>query len=72
MAEKNSEVKPYIKPTTVVVRLNVSSSILDFPMGGNSKGTKKKDAWGKGNNFDEEEEETPVGTVESNKSIWDD
>lgn len=72
MAEKNSVVKPYIKPTTVIVRLNVSSSILDYAIIGKSKGSKKSDAWGKGNNFDEEEEETPVGTVGSNKSIWDD
>lgn len=72
MAEKNSVVKPYIKPTTVIVRLNVSSSILDFDMMGRSKGSTKAAAWGKGNNFDEEEEETPVGTVGSNKSLWDD
>lgn len=71
MAEKNSVVKPYIKPTTVIVRLNVSSSILDYTIIGESKGSKKSDAWGKGNNFNEEEE-TPVGTVGGNKSVWDD
>lgn len=71
MAEKNSVVKPYIKPTTVVVRLNVSSSILDYAIIGKSKGSTKAAAWGKGNNFNEEEA-TPVGTVGGNKSVWDD
>lgn len=68
--------KKYVTPTTVVVNLNLIGSVLDTTAGVNNKASvystwELGDDAKKNHNFNEEEE-TPVGTVGGNKSVWDD
>lgn len=47
--------KKYIQPVTACIRLNLSSQVLDYPMGNDSRGAKKGDAWAKSQgSFNEE------------------
>lgn len=65
--------KKYVTPTTVVVKLNLMGSVLETVNVNNGTvyGKWEDDDAKKNHNFNEEEE-TPVGTVGSNKSLWDD
>lgn len=68
----------YIKPQAACIRLNLSEQLLDFDMMGDSKGTKKKDAWAKSHTSFETEDWDDVDANNNGyqstikKSVWDD
>lgn len=49
--------RKYIKPFTERVILNVSSDILEVPIGGPSKGARSEDAWARRNPFMNDDED---------------
>lgn len=65
--------KKYVTPITVVVKINLVGSVLESVVVNNgSVRGKWEDGAKKNHSLNDEEEATPVGTVGSNKSVWDD
>ena len=65
--------KKYVTPITVVVKINLVGSVLEsVNVNNGSVRGMWEDGAKKNHSLNDEEEETPVGTVDGDKSVWDD